>query len=148
MSKGIPFTPELFTKICDGISDGRSLRSVCGDEGIPSKSVVLDWIAKDATLADQYARACEERAEYLAESALIEAYNENIEAGAVARDRLKVDTIKWFASKVHPKKYGDRVQNDHAGRIAIETTPDLSKLSDAELRLLAEIQSKSGTREA
>ena len=111
--KPYPFTPELFTELCNRISDGRSLRSVCGDEDMPGKYVALDWIAKDATLANQYARACEERAEYLAELALIEASNENIEAGAVARDRLKVDTIKWFASKLAPKKYGDRSQVDH-----------------------------------
>jgi hypothetical protein len=113
MSKGIEYSDELFVELCDRIAEGRSLRSVCSDADMPAKKSVFQWLATNPALSDQYARACEERAEYLAELALIEANNESTESGAVARDRLKVDTIKWFASKLAPKKYGDRSQVDH-----------------------------------
>ena len=113
MSKGIEYSNELFVELCDRIAEGRSLRSVCSDADMPAKKSVFQWLATNPALSDQYARACEERAEYLAELALIEANNESTESGSVARDRLKVDTIKWFASKLAPKKYGDRSQVDH-----------------------------------
>lgn len=109
----IRYSPDVFTTLCDRIADGRSLRSVCADADMPAKRTVFEWLRDIDGLSDQYARACEERAEYLAELALVESNNESIEAGAVARDRLKVDTIKWFASKLSPKKYGERSQIDH-----------------------------------
>jgi hypothetical protein len=112
MKADVKFTPDVFAEICERISDGRSLRSVCTDHDMPAKKTVFVWMRDIEGLSDQYARACEERAEYLAELAIIESNNENTDSGAVARDRLKVDTIKWFTSKVHPKKYGDRTQTD------------------------------------
>ena len=34
---------------------------------------------------------------------------------AVQRNRLRVDTRKWLLSKLAPKKYGDKVLNEHTG---------------------------------
>ena len=31
----------------------------------------------------------------------------------IARSRLRVDSRKWIASKMLPKLYGDKVQNEH-----------------------------------
>ena len=36
---------------------------------------------------------------------------------APARDRLRVDTRKWYASKIAPKMYGDRVEVEHTGDV-------------------------------
>jgi len=33
----------------------------------------------------------------------------------VQRSRLRVDARKWYASKVAPKKYGDKFTNEHSG---------------------------------
>ena len=38
-----------------------------------------------------------------------------LDATAVARNKLRVDARKWVASKLLPKKYGDRVENVHTG---------------------------------
>lgn len=35
--------------------------------------------------------------------------------GDPKRDRLRVDTRKWLASKLKPKKYGDKVDLTHSG---------------------------------
>lgn len=100
--------------------------------------------ADDATeFRAQYAQARDERAHWLAEQALdaasgtdklSELYERAIDeegdtldpkirgkvvsllsANAIQRDRLRVDTIKWFASKLAPKSYGEKVQMEHAG---------------------------------
>jgi hypothetical protein len=60
---------------------------------------------------------------------------------AIQRSKLRVDTRKWVASKLKPKKYGDRQTFEHTGKDggAIQTeniTVDLSKLSDATMREL------------
>lgn len=103
---------EVFDEVCYRIEEGRSLRSICEDADMPHRRDVNKWINEVEGASDQYARACDERAEYLAELALIEASNESTDAGSVNRDRLKVDTIKWFASKLKPKKWGDRIQTE------------------------------------
>ena len=36
-------------------------------------------------------------------------------SGDVSRDRLRVDTRKWYLSKVLPKLYGDKVEVEHSG---------------------------------
>jgi len=33
----------------------------------------------------------------------------------IQRSRLRVDALKWVASKLAPRKYGDRVEHDHKG---------------------------------
>ena len=105
-------TPELFEEVCVRIEEGRSLVSVCNDPDMPFRRDVNRYINEADGASDRYARACHERAEYLAELAIVESNNESTESGAVARDRLKIDTIKWFTAKVHPKKYGDKVSTD------------------------------------
>jgi len=38
----------------------------------------------------------------------------------IQRDRLRVDTRKWMAARLAPKKYGDHVSHDVQG----DTTPN------------------------
>lgn len=38
----------------------------------------------------------------------------------VQRSRLRVDTLKWQASKLVPKKYGDKIHQEHSGEVAIK----------------------------
>jgi hypothetical protein len=108
----IEYSEDLFAEICKRISDGRSLRSVCSDADMPSAQSVFRWLKDVEGASEQYARACDDRADYLAELAITEAYNEATDSGSVQRDRLKVDTIKWFTSKLAPKKYGERIQTE------------------------------------
>ena len=60
---------------------------------------------------------------------------------AVQRDRLKVDTRKWLLAKMHPKKYGDKIdmtsgneplkQNLNILVDTSETAETLKRLRDA-----------------
>ena len=38
---------------------------------------------------------------------------------AAARSRLRVDTRKWYLSKVLPKVYGERVALEHSGEVTL-----------------------------
>ena len=53
---------------------------------------------------------------------------------AQARSRLRVDTRKWYLSKVLPKIYGDKVQTELSGRLAIGEVTDPKELTDEQLR--------------
>ena len=57
----------------------------------------------------------------------------------VQRSRLRVDTRKWAAGKMAPKRYGDKIQHTGDGGGPIRVRPDLSKLTDKELNVLERI---------
>jgi hypothetical protein len=48
--------------------------------------------------------------------------------GSVARDRLKVDTRKWYLSKMLPKVYGDRIATEVRGRDGGPIEKEISRL--------------------
>ena len=106
-----------FDIICARISDGMSLRAACSLDGSPSKQAVNKWLNADETgeVVAQYARAKEQQAEAHIDEMMEIADNEE----DVQRARLKIDTIKWTASKLKPKKYGDKINHDHGGKVQI-----------------------------
>lgn len=112
------YTDAIAAKICSALADGKSLRSVCEADDMPDKATVLRWLADEARaeFCDQYARARETQADLHAETMLEIADEEAEDATAVARNRLRVDTRKWLASKLAPKKYGDKITAEHTGK--------------------------------
>ena len=56
-----------------------------------------------------YARAREEQAETYADRLIEEAFS----AEDASIGRLRMDALKWAASKLAPKRYGDAVQMKH-----------------------------------
>lgn len=109
------YTQELADEICSQLAEGKSLRTVCTAETMPSKSTVFKWLREVKAFSDQYARAKEESADALADEMLDIAddserdYNgEKLNGENIQRARLRVDTRKWIAAKLKPKKYGDK----------------------------------------
>jgi hypothetical protein len=67
--------------------------------------------------ADQYARATATLAEAQIEQ--MEKTIEDLRNGTITSDmaRVELDARKWFASKLLPKKYGDKVE--HEGNVNV-----------------------------
>lgn len=104
------YTKTLAAKICARIAEGESVKSICRDDAMPVASTVFLWLGEHAEFSDQYAIAKEESAEFHADEIISIADDTT---GDVARDRLRVDARKWVASKLKPKKYGDKIDHDH-----------------------------------
>jgi hypothetical protein len=53
------FDHATFALICEMMSGGLTLREICRDEKLPTKTTVLRWVAMDVAdgVSDQYARA-------------------------------------------------------------------------------------------
>lgn len=123
------FTNELGEAICSAIADGMSLRAVLARPGMPSKSMVMRWLADERYIEfrDQYACAREDQADKLADEILQIAddgsndtfldANGNVKVNydVIARARLQIDARKWLASKLAPKKYGDVGRRENSG---------------------------------
>ena len=102
------YSQELADIICIRLACGESMRSVCLDKDMPAMPTVWRWIRERDEFRKQYDRAKHESADVHAEEMVdIADHGED-----VARDRLRIDTRKWVASKLKPKKYGDKASLD------------------------------------
>ncbi len=154
------YTEELAEIICLRLAEGESLRSVCRDEGMPSKQAVLRWLARNESFRAQYVRAKEEGAEAIAEELFDiaddgsndwmekldkdgEAIGYQLNGEHVQRSKLRIDTRKWYLSKIMPKKYGDRIQHDQS--ITFNNLSD--EELDKKLQELTNAQSQPGAED-
>ena len=122
-------TPELLEAICAGISLGKSARAMCVEAGI-SQRVLWNWLANDAALMQQYLRAKELCIDAYAEEIIEisddgsrdtytdEKGREVIDREVIARSQLRIDARKWYASRLAPKKYGDKLSTTQDGNDA------------------------------
>ena len=113
----------IINTICERIANGESVRAILKDDNLPAFNTFLIWVSESDEKSKQYEYAMKMRAEVLFEETLEIAddsskdieYGENgqrMNTEYVQRSRLRVDTRKWYLSKLNPKKFGDRVQND------------------------------------
>lgn len=121
------YSLEIAARICERLADGESLKAMCDDEDMPSRTSVFKWLGLHKEFADMYARAREEQADAIFDEVLniaddarndwMEKHDEdgsNIgwrENGeAIRRSQLRIDARKWMAGKLRPKKYGDKLE--------------------------------------
>lgn len=158
MARPSIFSEKICNAICAKIAKGKSLRSICSEKNMPSKSVVMLWLQKHEAFQIQYARACELRAAFWAEEIIEiadDSTNDFMERKRkdgtietvpdhenVQRSKLRVDSRKWLMSKLVPKKYGDKLQ--HTGPegdepIQAKHTFDFSGLTVEQLHQLRDL---------
>lgn len=111
------FTQETADKICEGLIEGKSLRSICRADDMPNAGTVCRWLSVHKSFREQYERARDAQADTLADEIIDIAddgsndfmgEDEKYNGDAVARSKLRVDARKWVAAKLKPKKYGDK----------------------------------------
>lgn len=130
------YNKETADRICKEISERSvSLRTICKDKSLPCTSTIYKWLTNNKSFAEQYARARDMQADLLAEEILEIADNSqgdtlSGEGGEYAnhewinRSKLRVDARKWLASKLAPKKYGDKIDHTSGGDKLVSTSPE------------------------
>lgn len=131
MAKPLEYTDEVGLAICDRIVEGESLRSICRDEAMPCTTTVFKWLAKHDIFANHYAHAREAQADTYADEIADIADDgkrdyvtdadgiATVDHDHIARARLRVDARKWIASKLKPKKYGEKVEQHLTGTLSL-----------------------------
>ena len=102
----------IATAICEQLADGKGLRAICRQDGMPTKTTVLRWLESDPEFRDQYMRAREIQADTLFDE-ILEIADEITDAEDnehIQRSRLRVDARKWMAGKLRPKVYGEKLE--------------------------------------
>jgi hypothetical protein len=110
--------------ILEELEKGRSLLSICRDEGMPNRSTVQRWQADDEDFDAAVTRAREDGFHYLAEQARIRAQT----ADDAAKGRLAFDADRWYLGKLSNAFSDNKAQK-------LEHTHDLSDEAKAWLGL-------------
>lgn len=132
MPAAINWTQELEQAIIDWIASGKPLREFCRQDGMPSHDAVYDKQKIDDNFKQRIACAREQGEDVIAEECLEiaddgsndwmertgkdgESLGWQINGECVNRSRLRVDTRLKLLAKWNPKKYGERIQQEHTG---------------------------------
>lgn len=134
MGRPSSYTTEIAEKICEELATGRHLHIICKDDAwAPSERTVHRWLNEREDFRQLYARAREEQQEIFAAQVIEIADTEK----DTAKARNMMDARKWYASRVAPKKWGDKLEID----AKVETTTGPSEALTA---FLAALESKKG----
>lgn len=120
------YNAETASLICASLAEGKPLVRIVEEIGVPIQTV-YSWMNAHPEFSEAYARAREDQADTLADEIIKisdDASNDSCEDEDgkivtnhenIQRSKLRVDTRKWVASKLRPKKYGDKQQLEHSG---------------------------------
>ena len=161
------YKPKLGKEICTRIAEGESLRKIVKDDHMPSAVTIFNWLLDEdkKEFLNQYEAARNIQAEVMFEELLeiaddsendvetrVNSDGEEYEVANkeyVQRSRLRVDTRKWYLSKVLPKKYGEKLELDGKTEIAFTGFEKLEeKQLDAVIKQLQGRIGESSPRES
>lgn len=125
-------TPEVKAEVIRRVAAGESLRAICRDDHMPSRSNIQDALPKDSNFQAQYTEAQENRFWGIADELMEIADDESqdiitrpSEYGpnptpnmvAVQRARTRIDTRKWLLSKMLPKTFSDKYADINIAKV-------------------------------
>lgn len=112
------YTEELADQICEILATSdRGLVSIGKELGF-TQSMVYRWLDEFVYFREKYTRAREMQADFMDEQISVVANHTEEDhtpftgSNVIQRDRLRIDALKWRASKLAPKKYGDKIQHE------------------------------------
>lgn len=135
--KGHPtiFNDAIAGLICEQIATtAKSLRTICKEKGMPAIRTVMYWLSEGdredgkpefKRFLQQYTRAREMQADHMADEMVEIADNSKgdekpfVGINKIHRDRLRIESRKWIASKLKPKKYGEKIDLNHSGGVEV-----------------------------
>ena len=118
---GSKFNQETADRICELIRTPMSLRRACLEAKVP-RSTVMEWRRDHEDFAVQYMKAMLDQVEAYVDEVIDICDRATPEDFQVAR--LRTDKRQWYASKVAPKLYGDKLQVDQTVSGSLEVFID------------------------
>ena len=133
----MPFHEDAADQILDAIAEGKGLVTFLKERpDLPSYPTIMRWVRDNPEFAADYARAREDMADHDADK--IADVAAAVAAGTMDPQaaRVAIDAYKWSAGKRRPKRYGDKLEIENTGSVAVTHTLDVSSLSLEELEVL------------
>jgi hypothetical protein len=102
-------------EICERIASGETVRGVSRSLGVDD-ALMHRWFTRDPERTKRYWAAKVLQADAfatdsvsIADETLPKTVFGQIDSGAVQQAKLRIDTRKWFASRLKPQVYGDKL---------------------------------------
>lgn len=125
-----PLDPGIADQIAERLASGESMKQICADPFMPVESQVYLYMAKDEAFRSTIAYAREAQQEFEADNCVA------LADGATADNwqavKLQIWARQWRASKMAPKKYGDKIQQEVTGKDGAPFTVVVSSVLDRE----------------
>jgi hypothetical protein len=124
------YSVDLGLLICSLVAEGKPLTRICKLDDMPGLATIYRWELDHDEFREALARAREDMAHTMAGEALDIADEDpqlisagEQDGGAVVKidnafetwRRTKIDTRKWFAAVMNPKKYSERIKQEVSG---------------------------------
>ena len=124
MGRPSSYSDDIALTICTRLSEGEALKRICADDDMPHRTTVNLWRRDHPAFSAMFARAREDAGDTLAEAAVAVAMTATPETAQAVR--VKYDALRWYASKLGPKVYGDKLQHtgDGGGAVQVRITID------------------------
>lgn len=146
------YTPKIAREICNRIIEGEPIRQIALLEEMPNERTMYRWLDSHKEFCQQYTRAKEIQMDKFNEELIdiaddsrndwIERESERtgktyvaLDAEAIARSKLRIETRKWLMGKHKPNKYGDKITLEGDGIIPVINVfnqPVKSQLEESE----------------
>jgi hypothetical protein len=124
---------DLADDLCAWIAEGKTLRDWCRQEGKPHFSTVYDWKAKDEEFSQRLARARDIGEDAINQECMAIADDGSndwmerlgkdgkpkgwmLNGEHVQRSKLRIETRLKLLAVWNPKKYGELIKMEHAGK--------------------------------
>lgn len=116
-------------EILELIAEGWPMTKICKRDDMPSYNIVLKWLSNGSNPEFEvaYEHAREHQADTLTDQIMEDAEHaedsikgDRADNARVQAVRLRIETKKWVASKMKPRKYGDKTALTGADGGAIE----------------------------
>jgi hypothetical protein len=124
---------DKFEEIIARMMNGEAITTICSHEDEPSYSVFMSWVVADKERFEKYSRAKQIQVDYYVEDCVVIADTDS----DPQRARNRIVARQWHASKISPRKYGERIQTDSTVNVTNNVKLDLSSMTPearAELR--------------
>lgn len=108
-AKALAGRTETFLAVLEAVSAGELVDEAAQKRGTTAKTI-RQWAATDLEMSAIYARARESQCHALAEQAITRSKAaRNGTSEQISGDKLYVDTLKWYTSKLAPKIFGEKL---------------------------------------
>jgi hypothetical protein len=114
------YDPAVADIIIEQMANGRDLRDVLGDAGMPGATTIYRWMDDEPQFGARVARAREALADHIFYE--IELLQRNVTPETANADRVRLSALQFRAARLAPKKYGDRVQSEVTSNVTVNTS--------------------------
>lgn len=127
----------LVESICTRLEAGEPLAAICRDDGMPAVRTFLGWADSNEEVAGHYSRARDAQGEHL-DAEVDRIAKTAVDKDSAAAARVQIAALQWRASKMAPKRYGDRVD------LTVDHTFDLAAVLDQRRQRVLDANAKLG----